>query len=64
MYNCVEKLTRALNGPNIIWTFKGKITESEAMVVQTFVGYHPSGYGFYRFKPGNVTTWECSVSSD
>lgn len=41
------------------------ITEEEACELQMQLGYHPAGYGFYRFETAeNATTWLCGNSSD
>ena len=46
-----------------------EITEEQALKEQQKLGYHPAGYGFYRFKcelqeNKFVATWECQASCD
>jgi len=42
-----------------------EITESEAIEMQIQAGYHPAGYGFYKFKSENgISTWMCGSSCD
>ena len=47
------------------FTFKGVLTEQEAMKIQQEYGRHPHGYGFYSHKiEKGVTTWNCQNSCD
>lgn len=47
------------------------ITEDHALRAQREAGYHPAGYGFYKFRTGKdpvsglyVATWHCQASCD
>ncbi len=41
------------------------ITRARAIELQTELGYHPAGYGFYNFDATmSMTTWCCADSCD
>jgi hypothetical protein len=48
-------------GNDIHFESTKRLTEKEAASAQEKCGYHPSGYGFYRF---NGSTWFCGASCD
>jgi hypothetical protein len=57
----------ALNGEMGFVTFEYplELSEDEAMSLQEMAGFHPEGYGFYRYEFGTrCTTWMCSTSCD
>lgn len=50
---------------NIIFETPYKINVNQATEVQIQLGYHPNGYGFYKFRSSDFgTRWECSQSCD
>ena len=50
---------------NIYFKYVGDITEDGAMALQTKAGYHPAGYGFYKFTHINgVARWVSSNNCD
>lgn len=60
-----SKLQRVRNGRMFEFTYPEKITEEEAIELQTNASYHPGGYGFYAFKTTETETkWACGDSSD
>ena len=50
---------------NIHYEYVGEITEDGAMLLQEKAGYHPAGYGFYKFTHINgVARWVSSNNCD
>ena len=61
------KESDALKGEMGFVTFEYplELSEDEAMSLQEMAGFHPEGYGFYRYEFGTrCTTWMCSTSCD
>jgi hypothetical protein len=51
---------RGNNCPFHLFTIPYQITESEAAKLQEDLGYHPAGYGMYKFSATEYnTSWEC-----
>jgi hypothetical protein len=48
-----------------LFTINNQITKTQAIKLQTELGYHPAGYSFLNFKSSATqTTWECWNSCD
>lgn len=61
----VQDVAVIRSGRSIIFTVPYKITEEQAETLQLESGYHPNGYGFYKFRlKDNHSSWECRTSCD
>lgn len=65
----IDEVTRTraskLRDSSHIFSINKKISKETAMRLQRELGYHPAGYGFYRFTSSNgKSTWRCSASCD
>lgn len=66
------EVRRGIDGWSYRWTApvlqhdrSDKELEQAAVEAQIKMGYHPAGYGFYRFQvKDGVASWSCGTSCD
>lgn len=58
-------VTKVRDGRDFKFSIPYKVTKEQALKLQEEVGYHPAGYGFYKFSASDdKSTWVCMTSCD